>query len=375
MNKNKFKPQNGGKIMKIRKMVAIISTLGLLGASLTGCSVKNIHAAQEDSSVKAQGRQVIVYNVGDYIDPQLNAEFTAETGIEVIYSEYANNEEMYATVAPGNIQYDILVPSDYMIDKMIHEGRLQEIDMSKIPNYQKIDPQFKNLDFDPENKYSVPYMWGTVGILYNKSMVDDVVDSWDILWNEKYKDKIFMYDSERDSIMVALKKLGYSMNTRNPKELEEAKELLIKQFPLVLAYVGDEGKGKMVNGEAAMMIAWAGDAVVAMDENPDLAYAIPKEGSNYFVDSLVIPKNAKHKEEAYEYINFLCRPDIAARNAEYIGYSTPISEAKALLPQEVQENTVAYPDPSVFKNLEMFNDPSDVIELYTNLWLEVKLSE
>lgn len=374
MNKKNFKPKNGGKLMKIRKILALISTLGLLGVSLTGCVADNI-VAEENTPIKTEGRQLIVYNVGDYIDPELNAEFTAETGIKVIYSEYANNEEMYATVAPGNIQYDILVPSDYMIDKMINEGRLEEIDMSKIPNYEKIDPEFKNLDFDPENKYSVPYMWGTVGILYNTKMVDEPVDSWDILWNEKYKDQIFMYDSERDSIMVALKKLGYSMNTRDPQELAEAKELLIEQFPLVLAYVGDEGKGKMVNGEAAMMIAWAGDAVLAMDENPDLAYAIPKEGSNYFVDSLVIPKGAKNIDEAYEYINFLCRPDIAARNAEYIGYSTPISEAKALLPEEIQENEVAYPDPSVLENLEMFNDPSDVIELYTTIWLEVKLSK
>lgn len=374
MNKKNLKPKNGGKLMKIRKILALISTLGLLGVSLTGCVADNI-VAEENTPVKTEGRQLIVYNVGDYIDPELNAEFTAETGIKVIYSEYANNEEMYATVAPGNIQYDILVPSDYMIDKMINEGRLEEIDMSKIPNYEKIDQEFKNLDFDPENKYSVPYMWGTVGILYNTKMVDEPVDSWDILWNEKYKDQIFMYDSERDSIMVALKKLGYSMNTRNPQELAEAKELLIEQFPLVLAYVGDEGKGKIVNGEAAMMIAWAGDAMLAMDENPDLAYAIPKEGSNYFVDSLVIPKDAKNKEEAYEYINFLCRPDIAARNAEYIGYSTPISEAKALLPEEIQENEVAYPDPSVLENLEMFNDPSDVIELYTTIWLEVKLSQ
>lgn len=374
MNKKDFKPKNGGKLMRIQKILALISTLGLLGASLTGCTADHI-AAEENTPVKTEGRQLIVYNVGDYIAPELNAEFTAETGIKVIYSEYANNEEMYATVAPGNIQYDILVPSDYMIDKMINEGRLEEIDMSKIPNYDKIDSEFKNLDFDPENKYSVPYMWGTVGILYNTKMVDDPVDSWDVLWNEKYKDQIFMYDSERDSIMVALKKLGYSMNTRNPQELAEAKELLIEQFPLVLAYVGDEGKGKMVNGEAAMMIAWAGDAMLAMDENPDLAYAIPKEGSNYFVDSFVIPKGASNKEEAYEYINFLCRPDIAARNAEYIGYSTPISEAKALLPEEIQESEIAYPDASVLGNLEMFNDPSDVIELYTTIWLEVKLSQ
>ena len=362
--------------MSRRKYIAIFLMICLTTIFFSGCGSAEVKESgeSETETTKEEGRHVIVYNVGDYLDPGLNARFTEETGIKVIYSEYATNEEMYATVAPGNINYDILVPSDYMIDRMIKEGRLTEIDIEKIPNYKYIDDEFKNLEYDSKNMYSVPYMWGTVGILYNKDMVKETVDSWDILWNEKYKDQIFMYDSERDSIMVALKKLGYSMNTRNESELEEAKQLLIEQFPLVLAYVGDEGKGKMVNGEAAMMIAWAGDAVLAMDENPSLAYAIPKEGSNYFVDAMVIPKNANNVDEAHEYINFLCRPDIAARNAEYIGYSTPINEAKILLPPEVQDNEVAYPDPKILENLEMFDDASDMMEFYTKLWLEVKLS-
>lgn len=336
----------------------------VLGLSLFGCS------SGENS------RKVIVYNWGDYIDPSINEMFTAETGIKVVYSEYANNEEMYASVEPGNVSYDVIFPSDYMVEKMIHNDMLQELDYSKLPNATHIDEQFKGLPFDPDDKYSVPYMWGTMGIVYNTKMVTEPVDSWDILWNPKYTNQIFMYDSERDSIMVAPKKLGYSMNTRSEKELEEAKQLLIEQAPLVLAYVGDEGKNKMINGEAALMLAWAGDAMVMLSENPDLAYVIPKEGSNWFVDSIVIPKNATHLEEAYEYINFLCRPEVSALNAEYIGYSTPINLARGYLSEDTRSSEVAYPDYSVLEdeNMELFNDPSDIVSLYSSIWTQVKAS-
>jgi spermidine/putrescine-binding protein len=347
---------------KMIRKILMTGAIGVWALTLVGCG--------------ASKESITVYNWGDYIDPEVNDLFTEETGIKVIYSEYANNEEMYATVEPGNVNYDILVPSDYMVEKMIHNGMLEKIDTTQLTNYMHIDEEFKNLPFDPDDSYSVPYMWGTVGIVYNTKLVDKPVDSWDVLWDEKYKEQIFMYDSERDSIMVALKKLGYSMNTRDEKELEEAKELLIQQAPLVLAYVGDEGKGKMVNEEAALMIAWAGDAMVMMDENPDLAYAIPKEGSNYFVDSIVIPKGSKNIEGAHQYIDFLCRPEIAARNAEYIGYSTPMSAAKELLPEEIKNSEVAYPPKEMLNDekMEMFNDPSDVIELYSSLWTQVKAS-
>ncbi len=321
-------------------------------------------------------RQVIVYNWGDYIDPEVNQMFTKETGIKVVYSDYATNEEMYAKVESETTSYDVLFPSEYMVEKMIHKDMLLPLDMNKIANYANVDGRFKSLPYDPNNEYAVPYMWGTMGIVYNKTMVQEQVDSWDILWDEKYKEQIFMYDSERDSIMVALKKLGYSMNTRDKAELEEAKNLLIEQSPLVLAYVGDEGKNKMINGEAALMLAWAGDAMVMLPENPDLAYAIPKEGSNYFVDAMVVSKNAKNVEEAYEYINFLCRPEISAMNAEYIGYSTPIEAARALLPEEIKNSEVAYPPEEVTSGelMEMFNDPSDIIDVYSSIWTQVKAS-
>nr|WP_302597600.1 spermidine/putrescine ABC transporter substrate-binding protein [uncultured Cellulosilyticum sp.] len=338
--------------------------VGMLALSMAGCGNT------------ATNGQVVVYNWGEYIDPQVNKMFTQETGIKVVYSEYANNEEMYAKVEQGNVSYDVIFPSDYMVEKMINNDLLEKLDLAQIPNYENIDARFKDLPYDANNEYSIPYMWGTVGIVYNKTMVDEPVDSWDILWNEKYKDQIFMYDSERDSIMVALKKLGYSMNTRDKAQLEEAKNLLIEQAPLVLSYVGDEGKNKMVNEEAALMVAWAGDAMVMLQENPDLEFVIPKEGSNYFVDAMVMPKNASNKEQAYAYMNFLCRPDIAAMNAEYIGYSTPISAARELLPDEIKNSEVAYPSEEVTgaDNMEMFNDPSDIIGEYSSIWTQVKAS-
>lgn len=346
----------------IRKAASLI-VIGCMTMAVSGCG-------------NSSGRQVVVYNWGDYIDPEVNKMFTQETGIKVVYSDYANNEEMYSKVESGTVSYDVLFPSEYMIEKMINKDMLAKLDLSKISNYEKIDERFKSLPYDPNNEYAVPYMWGTMGIVYNKTIVNEPVDSWNVMWDEKYAKQIFMYDSERDSIMVALKKLGYSMNTRDEKELEEAKAELIKQAPLVLAYVGDEGKNKMINGEAALMLAWAGDAMLMISENPDLEYVIPKEGSNYFVDSMVIPKNAAHMEEAYEYINFLCRPDIAAKNAEYIGYSTPISEARELLPEEVKNSEVAYPSENITSDplMEMFNDPSDIISVYNSIWTQVKSS-
>ena len=347
---------------KMSKLFLSMALIGSMGLGLTGC------AGNSDQPV------VKVFNWGDYIDPEVNKMFEEETGIRVVYSEFGTNEEMYQKLEPGNVSYDVAVPSDYMIEKMINNDMVEPIDVTKLTNYPKIDDRFKNLPYDPNNQYSVPYMWGTVGIIYNTTMVEEPVDSWDALFDERYAGKIFVYDSEREGIMAALKKLGYSMNTRDPQELEEAKQELIKQAPLVLSYVGDEGKGKMVNGEAALMMAWAGDAQLMVEENPDLAYVLPKEGTNFFVDAIVIPKGAENIENAYKYIDFLCRPDIAARNAEYIGYSTPISEARELLPEEMKNSEIAYPDESLTDQMEMFTDPSDVIKLYSSIWLEAKSS-
>ncbi|MGI6065899.1 MAG: ABC transporter substrate-binding protein [Bacillota bacterium] len=312
-----------------------------------------------------------VYNWGDYIDESVLAEFEQETGIKVNYDTFTTNEDMFIKVKSGGSNYDVVIPSDYMIEKMIKEDMLEKIDLNNIPNYKYIDPAFRKLSYDPNEEYSVPYMWGTVGILYNKTMVNDPVDSWKILWNEKYKKQILMLDSQRDSIGVALKMHGYSLNSRDTQELEVAKEALIEQKPLVLAYVGDDVKDKMIQGEAALAVVWSGDAVFMKWENPDLEYAIPKEGSNLWFDAMVIPKTAAHKKEAEQFINFMCDPEIAFKNTDYIGYSTPHTEAKKQLDPELLQDKTAYPAEEDLKNCEIFYDPGEFLKEYDRVWTEV----
>ena len=344
--------------MRKVKVIALIALVVSIAFSLVGCG-------EEKPTLN-------VYNWGDYIDPEVIKQFEEEFNVKVNYDTFATNEDMYVSIAKGGTSYDVAFPSDYMIERMIAEGLLAKINKENIPNMKYIDEEFLDLDFDPNNEYSVPYMWGTVGILYNKKLVDDKVDSWDILWNEKYKGQILMLDSQRDSIGVALKKLGYSLNTRNLDELEKAKEELIKQKPLVYAYVGDEVKELMVGEEAALAVVWSGDAVAMMRENENLAYAIPKEGTNIWFDNMVIPKNAQNKELAEKFINFMNRPEIAAKNAEYIGYSTPNVAAKELLPDDMKNSNVAYPSKEEIANTEIFLDVKDMITVYDKIWLEVK---
>ena len=313
-----------------------------------------------------------VYNWGDYIDETVIEDFEKEFNIKVNYEDFATNEEMYVKIKSGGTDYDVVFPSDYMIEKMIKEDLLLKLDMANIPNYENIDDRFKNLDFDPNNEYSVPYMWGTVGILYNQKIVQEPVDSWDILWDSKYKGQILMLDSQRDSIAVALKKLGYSMNSRNLQELEEAKEELINQKPLLLAYVGDEVKDMMIGEEAALAVVWSGDAVYMMEENEDLRYVVPKEGSNYWFDNMVIPKTSNNKKEAEMFINYMSRPDVALKNTRYIGYSTANAETMKLLEPDEINNEVAYPSDDVINNCEVFLDPGEFIKEYDRIWTDVK---
>ena len=314
-----------------------------------------------------------VFNWGEYIDEDLISKFEEETGIKVNYETFSTNEDMYVKVKSGGSSYDVLIPSDYMIEKMAKEDLLQELDYSKIPNITNISPMFQDLIFDPDNKYSVPYFWGTVGILYNTEQVDDVVDSWDILWNEKYANKILMMDSQRDSLAVALKKLGYSMNTRNETELEEAKQELIEQKPLVLAYIVDEIRDKMLSGEGAVAVAWSGDAMDVILSGENFEYVVPKEGSNFWIDAMVIPANAKNPDAAHKFINFMTDPENAAANSEYIGYSTPNEAALELLPEEMINSDVAYPSQEVIDNCEIFRDPGEFISVYNRIWTEVTI--
>ena len=320
--------------------------------------------------------QVIVYNWGEYIDPDVIDLFEEETGIDVVYEEYETNEIMYPKIQSGAIAYDVVCPSDYMIQRMIDNDLLAEINYDNIPNLKYIDDTYMKMSqgFDPENKYSVPYLWGTVGILYNKSMVDEPVDSWGILWDEKYKDSILMQDSVRDAFAVALKYLGYSLNSTDLDELQAAKNLLIEQKPLVQAYVIDQVRDKMIGNEAALGVIYSGEALYCQEENPDLEYAIPKEGTNLWIDSWVIPKNAKNKENAEAFINFLCKPEIAKMNFEYITYSIPNTAGRELIEDPAMRNsTVAFPDVSQLTNCETFNFLGDKNEaLYNELWREVK---
>ncbi|MDU3337832.1 spermidine/putrescine ABC transporter substrate-binding protein [Paraclostridium bifermentans] len=346
--------------MKLRK-ISILITIGLMVSTmLTGCGATD-------------SKKVLnVYNVGDYIDENIITLFEEKTGIDVQYETYDTNEMMYQKVKSGSTNYDLIFPSDYMVEKMKSEGLLQKIDFKNIPNMKYIDKSFLNPIYDETNEYSVPYMWGTFGILYNKKMVKEPVDSWDILWNPKYKGNIMMFDSVRDTMGISLKRLGYSMNTTNPKEIDEAMKELMKQKDLVLAYVNDEGKDRLLGEEVAMGIAYSGDAVTLMEENPNLAYAIPKEGTNKWVDAMAIPKSAQNKKEAEMFINFLLDPEIAKMNAEYIGYSTPNVGALKLLDKEVTSNPVAYPPKSVMDKTETFIDLGDKLRLYDEAWIKLK---
>ncbi len=289
--------------------------------------------------------KLFVYNVGDYIHPDVIDMYEKENpDIKVVYEMFDSVEEMYMKVSNATSPYDVIVPSDYMLEQMIDEGLLNKINFGNIPNYKNIDPNMRNLSFDPTNEYTVPYMWGTIGILYNKKMVTDEVKSWDILWDEKYAGNIFMLNQERDMVSVALKKCGYSMNSDDDAELLEAENALKEQNPLVKAYCGDEIKDNMINGNGALAIVWSGDAYFCMEQNPDLAYAIPEEGSNLWFDCMAIPTTSTHKDEAEKFINFMSRPDIAKLNAEYIGYSTSNIAAKDLLPDNVKKDALRYPE-------------------------------
>lgn len=313
-----------------------------------------------------------VYNWGDYIDETILEEFEKEYKIKVNYDTFTTNEDMYIKLKAGGSSYDLLIPSDYMIKRMIDEDRLEKLDFKNIPNYKFIGPTFKDLEYDPQNQYSVPYMWGTVGILYNKKMVKSKPDSWKILWDKKYAKQILMMDSQRDSIGITLKMLGYSLNSTNLAELEAAKNALIRQKPLVLAYVVDEVKDKMISEEAALAVVWSGDAVYCMRENENLDYVIPKEGSNLWFDAMVIPKGAPHKEAAEKFINFMCDTEIAFRNADYIGYASPHTEAVKKLPEEITSSRSAYPLEEDLKNCEVFSNLVSVLKDFDRIWTEVK---
>lgn len=326
----------------------------------------------EETGSSNPSKEVTVYNWGEYIDPEVIDQFEEETGYKVNYRLFTANEEMYTKVVTGAEPYDVIVPSDYMVQRLKEDGLLAEINFDNIPNYDKIDDVLKNLEYDKQNQYSVPYFWGTVGILYNSKLIDEEPTSWSVFFDERYKDKILMYDSERDTFMVALTYLGHSMNSQDKHEIEEAKELLIKQKPLVLAYVIDELQDKMVTEEAAIALVWSGQAAIAMEENPDLRFAIPKEPSNLWVDAFAIPKNCRNKEGAEAFINFMCRDDIALKNMLFTGYTSANKEVRGLLDKDWADSIASYPPEDYIRRCEVFRYSPENLKYISRAWLEVK---
>ena len=373
----------------MKKKVLAVSLTSLTACSallLSGCGGNAAGSSSADNGGNRSGsNELYVYNWGEYIDEDVIDQFEEETGIKVIYDMFETNEEMYPVIEAGGVNYDVVCPSDYMIQKMRENDLLAEINFDNVPNLDQIDPTYLEMSksFDPENKYSVPYTWGTVGILYNTKKLEelgmDVPTKWSDLWDERLDGEILMQDSVRDAFMVALKKDGYSMNSDNEDELQQAKQDLIDQKPLVQAYVIDQVRDKMIGGEAAIGVIYSGEMLYIQNEvkdlglDYDLKYVIPEEGTNLWIDSWVIPKNAKNKENAEKWIDFLCRPEIAKQNFDYITYSTPNKGAFDLLDEEIQNNKALFPDIDSLKDSEVYEYLGDEVDaVYNELWKEVK---
>lgn len=350
-----------------RKIIALLAVCLVL-FSFVSCSDNGENSAEKQS--------INVYNWGEYIDQSVLDDFEAQTGIKVNYTTYASNEEMYSKIVSGAASYDVIIPSEYMISKMISEDLLAELDFNNIPNYKYIGEEYRGLSYDPEEKYSVPYTWGTVVIVYNTKYVDeeDVADeSINLLWNEKYAGNILMFDNPRDAFALAHIKLGHSMNTTNPEDWYEAAEALKQQKPLVQAYVMDQIFDKMLNEEAYIAAYYAGDAMTMMEENEDLAAYVPREGANKFFDSMCVLKSSKNKEAAEKFINFMCETDIAVRNAEAVWYAIPHTAAYEALDEEQREDPLVYPDKEILDKCEVFiNLNKETLVLQSELWINLK---
>ena len=327
-------------------------------------------------SASASAEELTVFNWFDYIDPAVIDLFEEETGITVKYVNFTTNEEMYTKLEAGAGTYDVIFPSEYMIERMINHDMLEELDLSAMPNFANVMDRLKDPSYDPGNRFSVPYMWGTLGYLYNTEMVDEELSSWSALFDEKYAGNVIMMNSMRDSIGLALKYLGYSMNTRNEAELNEAKDLLIKQKQdkIQCGYLLDETKDKMVGGEAAIGVVYSGDAQYAIEKNESLVYVVPEEGSNIWVDGMCIPKGSKNVEGAMKFIDFMCREDVAAMNFDYIYYCSPIQAVVDGLDEEEAAQSTINPSEDVVSRCEYFNDVEDVMSLYENVWMEIRLA-
>ena len=360
--------------------MALILLCSLFSVSTFAQDEEEPPAVEDLPDAESTGVTINVYNWGEYIangtedSMDVLKEFTRVTGIDVNYTTFDTNEALYAKLAGGGASYDVIIPSDYMIARMANEGMLEEIDLENIPNFKYVDDACKNTVYDPENRYSVAYTTGTVGIFYNKNYVPEP-EGWEILWDEQYRDKILMFDNPRDAFAIAMSILGYSFNTTSEDEWYEAAALLKQQKPLLQAYVMDQIFNKMESGEAWIAPYYSGDGVILVDNNEDIGFVIPKnQSTNFFIDAMCIPKGAKHKAEAEAFINFICLPEISAENCSFIGYSTPVSAAKDYMDEEMVNNPNYYPDEETLARCEVFNVlPDNINTLLDSLWAEVKM--
>lgn len=352
--------------LKKRLLSLTLASASLFSLILTGCG---------GGDASAPNGVVNVYNWGEYIDMSVLEDFEQATGIKVNYQTFDSNEAMYGKLAGGGGGYDVVIPSDYMIGQLIEEDMLEPLDFNNIPNFDDIDPSLKNPEYDPENLYSVPYMFGILGIIYNTTMVDpnEDMETWDVLWNEKYAGDILMFDNSRDTIGIALKKLGYSYNTTDPAQIKEAVDLLVQQNPLVQARVMDDIFEKLEGGNAAIGVYYYGDFLTMHESNPDLAFALPREGTNRYVDAMCILKGAENKENAEAFINFMCSTDAGLKNCEETWYSSPLLSVRDALDPEVVEDSFAYPDAAFMEEqCETFAClPTEIRTLYNDEWVRL----
>lgn len=345
-------------------LLAVVAVLFYVNSQLT------------NTSSQANSDTITVFNWGEYIDPELVERFEEENGIRVVYETFDSNEAMLTKIQQGGTRYDVAMPSEYMIEKMKEEDLLQPIDLAKIPNLENIDPYFLNLPFDPGNQYSIPYFWGTVGIAFNPTLLEgQTFESWEDLWSPELRQEVILVDGAREVIGMGLNTLGHSLNSTNEEELRKATDRLIELGPNVKAIIGDEIVETMRRGEAAIALVWSGQAADIMWVNEDIDYSVPEEGSNLWFDNMIIPKTAGNIDGAHAFINFMLDPEVAAQNADYVGYSTPNQQAIELMDPEVTGDERFYPTEEMRDRLEVYtNLGPEMLGKYNELFLEFKMS-
>ena len=355
-------------------LLFLLSAIVPLGCS--GSRTNTPPTSPKNQTNVNQEKVLNVYNYATYIAPEALKQFEKENGVKVKYDNYEDSEAMYSKLKAGNPGYDLVFPADYLVKTMITEKMLEPLTLNNIPNSKNLDLKFINQSFDPENKYSFPYQWGTMGIGYNLKKTGKEINSWNALFDPKYKGQIAWQDNMRYTLGAALIYLGYDVNTRNPDEIKKARDLIIKNKGLIKAFAPDTGQTMVDQGEVTLTLEWSGDMFQVMKENPDIRYAIPKEGTIVFTDNMVIPKGAPHKELAEKFINFILRPDIGAEISNFIHFGSPnkAAIAQALIDKKDLQNSQIYPPPEVFKKLKFLEDVGPATKLYDRAWTEVKAS-